>query len=412
MRKLGIYGGTFSPPHLGHFKSALAFYDSCQLDELLIMPAGIPPHKQILESIPSECRFEMAKLLFSPERCGRRNISVCNFELKKEGKSYTYETLMHFSSPENQKIFLLVGSDMFLSLHEWRHPEIISKLATIVLNRRETSENDEAFNKEKEMLEKSLGTEILCPVYIPFPISSSDIKKMIAEGRDVSAYLSCEVANYIKQKDLYATYKALYKIMQALPNYISEKRLQHVCSVEKEMRELLRLYGFQKNRQEETELRKAALLHDITHEKTTEEQLLLAAHYNFRLTKEDLASPAVLHQFTGSLVAADVFKLSEKAVAAIACHTTGKENMTTAEKLLCLADYIEETRAYKDCKELRESFHCKITPENKYRLLDECILKYLENNVRHLQSKDKTIHPLTLKAYEFYKNQLVNYRIL
>ena len=202
----------------------------------------------------------------------------------------------------------------------------------------------------------------------------------------------------------------LADIKNALPRYVSDKRMGHVLAVEEECTRLAALYGIMGDAEEG--LRRSALLHDVTHERSFEEQKAICALYGYTLGKEDLASPAVLHQFTGALVAADVFGLPEKDAAAISCHTTGKAGMTIEELILCIADFIEPTRPYDSCRELRALFYRHYLPENKERLLEECMLRYTENSVEHLRSQGKIIHPLTLEALDFYKNKLGKYQIL
>ena len=202
----------------------------------------------------------------------------------------------------------------------------------------------------------------------------------------------------------------LEDIRNALPRYVSDKRMGHVLSVEEECARLAALYGIKGEAL--VGLRRAALLHDVTHERSFEEQKALCALYGYPLNEADLASPAVLHQFTGALVASDVFGLSEKDAEAISCHTTGKAEMTTEELILCIADFIEPTRPYPSCKELRALFYRHYLPENRERLLEECMLRYTENSVGHLRAQGKIIHPLTLEALDFYKNKLGNYQIL
>ncbi len=411
MKRTGIFGGSFSPPHKGHFQSAMAFYDDCALDELLIIPAGIPPHKSLTADVTPEMRLAMTGLAFAPEKCGNRRITVCDYELKKPGSSFTYETLLHFSSPENTQLYLLVGSDMFLTLHQWKHPEILSKLATVVLHRREQEKEDGAFEKQKKFLEERFGMRILCPVYTPLPLSSRFVREKIKRGENAEEFLDVDVEHYIQNQGLYGSdILMLKKIKKRLRKYLSDSRLEHVCSVEEETALMTKMYGI--TGKSALDLRKAALLHDITHEKTKEEQQTLGEIYGLHLDEKDLNSPAVLHQFTGACVAADMFDLSPEGVSAIFCHTTGKAHMSVGEKILYLADFIERKRPYENCRFLREKFYKSFTNQNRERLLDECVLWTLESTMKHLKDKGTEIHPLTFEAYRFLKKELVNYQIL
>ena len=405
MKKIGIYGGSFSPPHLGHFKSALAFYDNLALDELYILPAGIPPHKELCGDATSTDRLEMTKIAFSPEKCGGRNIAVSSYEVDRQGKSYSYLTLRAFSEPDRQ-LYLLVGSDMYLTLANWMHPEIILSLATVVLNRRETEKNAATFEETQRELQKKFGAKTVITDFVPYEVSSSEIREALEQGEKSEA-LDGDVYGYIVKKELYGCLDGLKAAASAR---LSGKRAAHARSVEKEVTRMGKLYGM--NGKDLLILRKAALLHDITHEISTEDQIALAENYGISLSDTDLASPPVLHQLTGAAVAEAEFALSKEGCDAIRCHTTGKPNMTLAEKILCLADYIEETREYPACKALRAGFYSHFTEENKERLLDEVLLRYLENTVEHLKAKNAVIHPLTLECYKFLKNALVNYTIL
>ena len=151
-------------------------------------------------------------------------------------------------------------------------------------------------------------------------------------------------------------------------------------------------------------LRKAALLHDITHELSFEEQMALFKKYRRQPTEDDLKSPTVLHQYTGALVAKDLFDLEDEGCAAIDCHTTGKPDMTLSEMVLCLADYIEKTRAYPECIALRRYFYDRAQNGRVTgALLNDCMYRYLQNTVDHLTEKGYFIHPRTLQALAYFK---------
>ena len=125
MQRIGIYGGTFNPPHIGHTRAALEAVRTLRLDKLLVIPDRIAPHKEIPEGSPSpEQRLEMLRLAIG----GESAVEVSDMELRREGKSYSYETVEQIRTlyPEAELI-LLIGTDMFLSFHEWRFPERIHK---------------------------------------------------------------------------------------------------------------------------------------------------------------------------------------------------------------------------------------------------------------------------------------------
>ena len=130
--RIGIYGGTFAPVHRGHVAAAEAFMKQMELDLLYIIPAGIPPHKQIDAADDPKHRLAMCELAFA----GMKNVIVSDMEICREGKSYTVDTLRALSG-EDRRLFLLMGTDMMLTLDEWREPQEIFRLCYPIYIRRE-----------------------------------------------------------------------------------------------------------------------------------------------------------------------------------------------------------------------------------------------------------------------------------
>ena len=121
--RIGIYGGTFAPVHKGHVAAAEAFFRQMELDLLYVIPAGIPPHKQIDASDDPIHRLRMCELAFD----GMKNVIVSDMEIRREGKSFTVDTLRALSA-EDRRLFLLMGTDMMLTLDSWREPDEIFRL--------------------------------------------------------------------------------------------------------------------------------------------------------------------------------------------------------------------------------------------------------------------------------------------
>ncbi len=201
--KTGIFGGTFSPPHIGHISAAKAFLSEIKLDTLLIMPTFIPPHKEMHKIDPSH-RLNMTRLAFSGEEGFDNSVIVSDFELKKEGVSYTFETLEHFCAPDT-KLYFLCGTDMFLTLGEWKNPSRIFELSTIVLALREdiTEEIHRQIAKAKKYFEEKYSAEIIILENSPIEISSSELRDAFASGSDACEYLTSAVYDYIKENKLY-----------------------------------------------------------------------------------------------------------------------------------------------------------------------------------------------------------------
>ncbi len=200
--KIGIYGGTFSPPHNGHLHAADVFLKEIALDRLLIIPDYIPPHKEIECNNPT-ARLEMAKLAFSSLSEYGKKVFVDDYEITSGGKSYTAETLLHFCSSDTE-LYFLCGTDMFLTIDSWYHPEIICKLSTIVLMRRENDpENTDKINSYITFLQDKYDAKVIIMKSPAVDISSSEIRKYIKNNRDISHFVPKKVEEYIKENKLY-----------------------------------------------------------------------------------------------------------------------------------------------------------------------------------------------------------------
>ncbi len=199
MLRIGIYGGSFSPIHNGHIKAVKAFLEQMQLDFCYVMPAGIPPHKSTAGVVDAKHRMRMCELAFE----GVDGIVVSDLEIKREGKSYTVDTLRALAG-EDRRLFLMMGTDMMLTLDKWYQAEEIFKLCYPVYMRRETdAANDEVIvAKMREYIEK-YGKVVRRIVGDPIVISSTELREMIKKGDDTGEYLPARVAEYIRENRLY-----------------------------------------------------------------------------------------------------------------------------------------------------------------------------------------------------------------
>ena len=196
---LAIYGGTFSPPHLGHVHAAEAFYDAVKPDRLLIIPSAVPPHKAPVAGAGVDERLAMCRLAFShiPET------EISEIEIMRSGKSYTVDTLRALSA-ENRRIVLLVGTDMLLSLDSWYCADEIFKRAEIALIRRENNaEMAKSIGEKLDEYRRKYGATIHFIDVKPFEISSTELRGRIASGQTVDGLLPRDVEVYIKKCHLY-----------------------------------------------------------------------------------------------------------------------------------------------------------------------------------------------------------------
>ena len=197
--RIGIFGGTFSPVHNGHVAAAKSFMEQMWLDILFVIQTGNQPHKEMSDGANSYDRLRMCEAAFS----GVDGVIVSDMEIKREGKSYTVDTLRQLYDPEN-RLFLLCGTDMMLTLDKWRDADEIFKLCYPVYMRRENDEviTNLIIKKNAEYKEKygRIATRIVGDAVV---VSSSEVREKIKNGEDISALVPESVARYIKEKGLY-----------------------------------------------------------------------------------------------------------------------------------------------------------------------------------------------------------------
>lgn len=197
--RIGIYGGTFAPPHIGHVSAAQAFMTQMKLDILYVIPAGIPPHKQVSADDDPRHRLRMCELAFG----GMEGVIVSDCEIRRGGKSYTVDTLREFYSPEN-RLFLLCGTDMMLTLDTWYQAEEIFRLCYPIYIRREEDRalDTEIVRKIGEYGEK-YGAIVRRVVAPPIVLSSTDVRSAVRDGEPIDGMVAPAVADYIHKHGLY-----------------------------------------------------------------------------------------------------------------------------------------------------------------------------------------------------------------
>jgi nicotinate-nucleotide adenylyltransferase len=195
--RVGIYGGVFNPPHLGHLVAAQEAHALLGLDVVVWMPVGEAPHR-VIESDPGvEARVEMVELAVADDE----RFSVSRIEVDRAGPSYTVDTLRELRerSPDDE-LFLILGGDQAAALPRWREPEHVLELATVVVFARGTSSR----NAVGIQLSRLRGAEGVRFIEMPrIDVSSTMVRRRSAEGRPIRYLVPDKVANFIGAKSLY-----------------------------------------------------------------------------------------------------------------------------------------------------------------------------------------------------------------
>lgn len=391
--KIGIYGGTFNPPHLGHMAAAKAAVAALGLDKLLLIPAAIPPHKALPSDTPApEHRLAMVEKWADGMGAGAE---VSALELEREGKSYTSDTLRAIRQTyPDAELWLLMGTDMFLTLHLWHEPEVILSLAGICAFGRTEQDGEALFAPQREHLQKNFDAKITT-ITLPglVDISSTRLREQLENGGG-GQYLLPSVYGYVLMHRLYGT-KAdlknldLNQLRACSYSMMRAKRIPHVMGVEEEAVKLARRWGA------DPELaRRAGILHDCTKYYELPEQLDICEEYGVRLDALEQKAVKLLHSKTGACIARGVFGQPDAVYDAIFWHTTGKADMTTLEKVLYIADYMEPNRDFDGVERLRHL---------AYTDLDKAMLLGVEMTIQEMQQRQVPIHTNTLQARDWLR---------
>ena len=381
--KIGVYGGSFNPPHLGHVRAAQACKEALGLDRVLVIPASIPPHKQMASgSATAMERLKLTQLAFSQ----LPGFAVLDMELRREGKSYTVDTIRALKEQYKQSdLYLMMGTDMFLSFQDWYCPEEIAKNARLVCFSRY-----DADAKNRESLLMQADTPVLLENDC-FDISSTEARRLLRLGI-AAPYLPEAVLREIEAEGLYGVGEndkglSFERLKDVSLSLHKPSRVPHAIGVCETAREMAKKYGA-----DETLAARAGILHDVTKALNAKQQLLLAEKWNVDLTDFERANPQLLHAKTGAAAAREIFGECEAVHRAIAWPTTGKPDMTKLEKIVYLADMIEPNRTYPGVEAIRAAAE---------KDLDEGVLLALERTIAHLQEEGFAVCEDSVRARAF-----------
>lgn len=197
MKKYGIMGGTFNPIHLAHLYIAYEAKEQLNLDKIIFIPTGNPPHKRNNHIIAAELRYYMVREAIEDYE----DFTISDYEISKEGYSYTFETLKHFKEDDVQ-LFFIAGGDSLDYVDKWKNTEeILSNCTFVVFNR--GNFDKETLREKKTYLEGKYNADIIVFDIINMDISSSIIRDRIKENKRVDFFLPSKVLSYIQNNNLY-----------------------------------------------------------------------------------------------------------------------------------------------------------------------------------------------------------------
>jgi nicotinate-nucleotide adenylyltransferase len=197
MSHIGILGGTFNPPHMGHLVMAQEAVDQLGLDQVVFMPVAIPPHKEAREDPGAAARVELCRLAVGDDD----RLAVSTLEVDRGGASYTVDTLRMFHDLEAEHdLIFIVGGDMAQSLPAWREPEAILQLARLAVAEREGVRREDIARRLERL---HAGDRVLFFDMPRIDVSSSAIRRRVAERRPIRYLVPDAVATAIAERGLY-----------------------------------------------------------------------------------------------------------------------------------------------------------------------------------------------------------------
>lgn len=196
--KIGVFGGAFNPVHNGHIKLAISYINSLNLDKLIVIPTANPPHKSSKDLIDGKDRLYMLNLAFKDVD----KVEVSDIEFKRQGKSYTFDTIAELKKIyKNAEFYLILGEDQFMSFDKWYKYDEILKEVTLCTAAREENMRDSLKEFSKKLLKDN---QCYIADFDPIVVSSSEIREKFKNNIDISFLIPKNVYNYIIEKGLYS----------------------------------------------------------------------------------------------------------------------------------------------------------------------------------------------------------------
>ena len=379
-KRLAVIGGTFDPIHYGHLAAAEAARVTLGAGEVLFVPSGDPPHKDGALLTHGEHRYLMCVLATADNPY----FKVSRMELERPGKSYTIDTIreLRLETPDETEIFFITGADALNEILTWKDAEELVRLCGFVSVTRPGYVSGGVL--------PGLSANIIHMDAPAFDISSSDIRERIRGGRTVRYLIPEPVRAYIDKHTLYAASDMLAeKINEYIKAALTKKRYEHTLGVTGAAVRLAARYG-----EDREKARLAALLHDCAKDLSEEETYAYMERYGVAPDDVTKTQIGLTHPFIAAGIAREKFGIEDGEILdAIRYHTIGRENMSRLEKIIYVADCIDESRDYYGGLELIR--------EAAFTDLDRATAAGLKAAINYTLGKGRPVHPQSRKALEY-----------
>ena len=382
--KIGILGGTLDPVHNGHIEIAMAAMAALGLDQVALMPSGDPPHKT--RATDKLDRLRMAQLAAQ----NRPGLYVSDLEIRRQGRTYTVDTLstLAVEHPEVEWTYIL-GADALNKLDTWKEFPRIARLCAFAAVSRPGCDEDLARLRARAIVSCYRTRVDLLPVSGP-ALSSTAVRRRVAEGLPIDDCVPARVADYIREKGLYLCKYSEAQILDRLKGMLTWHRFTHTLGVADTAQRLAASCGVDPLR-----ARLAGLLHDCAKSMPLDEMRQLVAKNLPDMDEEELETRAILHAPAGMVVARDVFGVRDASIlSAIRKHTVGDGQMSPMDALIYVSDFIEPGREpFPGLEKAR-----KLAEKDIYRAMVCCA----QLTAKHLTSEGRHMHPRSKALLDHY----------
>ena len=394
IKRLAIMGGTFDPIHMGHLVTAEEVRHEFQVDEVIFVPTGHPPHKSHINMTTCEHRYLMTVLATA----ANPYFKVSRIEIDREGVTYTIDTIKELKRVygEEVELYFITGADAVHKILGWKESAELLQLCEFVAVTRPGYNKEELIHKV-ETLNAQYETNIHFLEVPALAISSSDIRRRLLESKPIKYLVPEEVENYIKKHELYDYKIHLTEDEKAcmydyVASKLTPKRYAHTRGVVEMALEYAKLNGID---YDETFI--AALFHDIAKQLSPEETLALCEKYGIELDEYERTHIQLAHGKVGAVILQRDWGISKPSILnAIKYHTVGRMNMTDLDKIIYLADMTEEGRSsYKGKEEIKRLAQYNLN-RAMYKAL-VCSYNYVSNILK------QEAHPITNELIAYYR---------
>ncbi|MGL4345101.1 MAG: nicotinate-nucleotide adenylyltransferase [Cellulosilyticaceae bacterium] len=339
IKKLAIMGGTFDPIHMGHLVTAEAVRHEFDIDEVLFIPTGNPPHKANFNITSAEQRYLMTVLATATNP----HFKVSRMEIDREGTTYTIDTVKELKKiyGKEVKLYFITGADAIHEILTWKEPESLLQICTFIAVTRPGYKKEYLLQQVEELRLNYQGSIKFLEVPA-LAISSSDIRGRVAQSNPIRYLVTEAVENYINKYELYTKQVSFAEeMMQQMKHYVegrlSPKRYAHTKGVVEMALELAKLHGVSTDK-----VFVAALFHDIAKQLSQEEQLALCHEMALALDSFEKEHLDLAHGKVGAALLERDWHIHDfEILDSIRYHTVGRLGMNDLEKIIYIADMIE-----------------------------------------------------------------------